>query len=139
MKDETKKKKGDEVDRNEHKENNELQQAHEKIRDLENQVKRVLADYHNAQKRQMQERAEWIKSANKDLLLRLLPVVDTLLLASTHSKDQTLQVTLQQFLDVLQQIGVQRIKTVGKAFDPVTMECVDTAEGEDGKVLETIS
>lgn len=112
--------------------------AEQKVLDLENQVKRILADYQNLEKRVAGERRELIMTANKDLLLKILPVLDTLILASKHSTDKTLEVTIQQFLEILKNEGVTRIKTENQEFDPNTMECVTTAEGEEGKVLEEL-
>ena len=106
------------------------------IEESENKYKRALADYQNLEKRVRDERANWIQSANKDLLLRILPVLDTLILASKHSEDKTLQVSIQQFLDVLKNEGVERIKTEKQEFEAQTMECIGTQEGDKGKVLE---
>lgn len=108
----------------------------QKVADFENRYKRVLADYQNLEKRSREERGEWIKSANKNLLLRLLPVLDTLMLANSHSEDQGLKVSVAQFLDVLKAEGVTKIETIGKDFDPRLMECVETVEGEKDKVSE---
>ncbi|HZE86779.1 MAG TPA: nucleotide exchange factor GrpE [Methylomirabilota bacterium] len=105
---------------------------------IENNYKRAIADYHNLQKRVQEEKSEWIRSANKDLLLRLLPVLDTLMLASNHLKDQGLTVSINQFLDILKGEGVIQIKTVGEEFNPHLMECITTEEGEEGKVLEEL-
>lgn len=113
--------------------------------ELEAQVKRTLADYQNLEKRSQEEKYYWIKTANKELLLRLLPVLDTLTLAHKHAKDESLSVSIQQFLDVLKGEGVTRVETKGKEFDPKTMECVvtedvdpTTASGQEGKVLEEL-
>lgn len=106
---------------------------------LENNYKRALADYQNLQRRTQEEKSEWIKMAGKDLVLKFLPVLDTLMLAEKHTKDQNFALTVQQFLQVLQDEGVERIKTVGEEFNPQTMEAVTTQEaekGEKGKVLE---
>lgn len=113
--------------------------AKTKIEDLENQVKRVLADYQNLEKRVQEERVSWIRTANKELLLRLFPVLDTIILASTHVKNEGVDLSVKQFLDVLKNEGIERIETVGKAFDPTTMECVDTVSGhEENKVVEEL-
>ena len=114
------------------------EELNQRIEELENQAKRVLADYQNLEKRVAGERSEWIRSANRELLLRLLPVLDTLVMALKHSQDESLQVSVQQFMDVLKNEGVEKIKTEGEAFNPQTMECVTTREGEEGKVLEEI-
>lgn len=112
----------------------------QKIEELENQVKRTLADYRNLENRAQNERGEWILKANKQLLLNILPVLDTLILANQHSqgKDQNLNLSVQQFLDVLKKEGVVKIEALGKNFDPGIMEGIATAEGEDGKVIEEL-
>jgi len=110
----------------------------EKAEEIELKYKRALADYQNLQKRVSEEKGEWIRSANKDLLLRLLPVLDTLMLAEKHLKDQGLTVSISHFLDILKAEGVIKIKTVGEDFDPMQMECVMTEEGKENKVLEEL-
>lgn len=115
-----------------------LQKFEEELKDLEGKYKRALADYQNLEKRVREERIQWIKTASKDLLIRMLPIVDTLLLAQQHSQDQTLKVTAQQFLDLLKTEGVTRIETKGKKFDPKLMECITVEDGEEGKVVEEL-
>ena len=107
----------------------------QKIENLENQLKRTLADYQNLEKRISDEKSEWVKMANKDLLLKLLPVFDTLNLAQRHIQDEGLILSVKQFLDVLKSVGVERINTQNQAFDPSLMEVVEKT-GEEGKILE---
>lgn len=111
-----------------------------KIEDLDNKYKRALADYQNLEKRVAEERKEWILKANKDLLLHLLPVLDTLILAKKHVKvaDEGLSLSIKQFQDLLSAEGVEKIDVVGKQFDPNIMQCVETQEDEEGKVLDEI-
>lgn len=125
-------------DKKQSKENKESDELRKKIAECEDIYKRALADYQNLQRRVQEEKAHWIRNANKDLLLKLLPVLDTLNLASKHINDQGLTLSIQQFLDVLEKEGVKKIETVGKSFDPHTMECVETVVGREGKVLEEI-
>lgn len=117
-----------------------VRELKQKIEDLENQNKRILADYQNLEKRVAEERQEWILKANKDLLLHLLPVLDTLILAEKHIKvgDEGLSLGIKQFQDLLKNENVERIETLGKNFDPNLMECIESIEGEEGKVLEEI-
>lgn len=118
--------------------NKELLQCQERNEQLEGQIKRVLADYQNLEKRVREERTEWIRLANKDLLLRFLPVLDTLVLAGKHIDNQGLKLSIKQFEDVLKEEGLVKIEASGKEFDPHTMECFQTIDGEEGKVLEEI-
>lgn len=107
-------------------------------KELENQLKRTLADYQNLEKRVAGERQQLIKSANRGLILRLLPALDTLVLAKKHTDDQGLELAIQQLFDILEREGVKKIETLEKNFDPKYMECVATVEGEGGKVIEEL-
>jgi molecular chaperone GrpE len=117
-------------------EENPCSELEEKLVDSDNKYKRALADYQNLEKRVRDEKADWIKGANNNLLQRLLPLLDTLLLASTHSEDKTLHVVATMFTDVLKSEGVEKIETVGKHFDPNTMEAVEIIVGDDNIVME---
>ena len=118
----------------------EIDELKRKLEESENKYKRALADYQNLEKRMAGERKEWILKSNRELLLHLLPVLDTITLAASHSKDEGLALSVQQFLDTLREEGVERIKTIGCDFDPRLMECIDTVEAdekqEEGKVLK---
>ncbi len=104
----------------------------------EDKYKRVLADYQNLEKRVRDERVELIRSSNRELLLRFLPILDTVLLAKQHEDNQNLKIVEDQFLAVLKTDGVVRIKTVGEQFDPTTMEVVTTAKGNEGIVIQEV-
>ncbi len=126
----------DEVEEGVEEPNEEFEALKELAGQLEDKYKRALADYQNLQKRVGEEKQDWVRAANRELLLRLLPVLDTLMLASQHVDDQGLKVSINQFLDALKSEGVKRIETQGKEFDPHLMECVSIEEGEENKVLE---
>lgn len=107
-------------------------------KELEEQLKRTLADYQNLEKRVTLEKEELIKSANKGLILRLLPALDVLMLAEKHTKDEGVSLSIKHFLDILENEGVKKIETEGQDFDPRIMECVQTIEGQEGKVTEEL-
>lgn len=131
-------KKNDQEDIEEQEELEEDSELLQKLEEAENKFKRALADYQNLEKRALEDRREWIRSANKDILLRLLPVLDTLILAQKHDKNKTLEISINQFLDVLKSEGVVKIETIGQVFDPSLMECVTIVEGKDGEVVEEV-
>ena len=108
----------------------------QKIEELENQVKRIFADYQNLEKRVSQEKREWLIKANKDLILRLLPAIDFLLLSSKHIEDEGLKLSIQKFFDILKIEGVEKIETKDKEFDPRLMEGLETVSGPKNKVIE---
>jgi len=117
---------------------NEKKTEETELSNLENQLKRALADYQNLEKRIAEEKSSWIKAANKSLLLKLLPGLDSLLLAERHTQDEGVKISTKHFLDILEQDGVKKIETIGKAFDPNLMEAIGTQDGEEGKVIEEV-
>jgi len=122
------------------------QKENQELENLENQLKRVLADYQNLEKRIAEEKSSWIRSANKDLLLKLLPGLDNLILAEKHTQDEGVKLSIKHFLDILENEGVKKIETEGANFDPRLMEAVSTQEVDpsagsgqgDGKVVEEL-
>jgi molecular chaperone GrpE len=110
----------------------------DKINILESQLRRAVADYQNLEKRTEETRAELVMSSNRNLILKLLPVLDNLYLASAHIQDDGLKLSIKKFLDTLKEEGVEAIDTKDAEFDPHLMECVSVMAGEDGKVLEEV-
>jgi len=134
-------KKGESLEKQNNKKNKDIEEiAHlkQKVEKLENQVKHVFADYQNLERRVAIEKKEWLVKANKELILKLLPALDFLLLSVKHIDDEGLRLSIQNFFDILKTEGVERVETSGKPFDPLTMECIGTKVGEEGKVLEEI-
>ena len=114
------------------------EESKEQLKNVENQLKRALADYQNLEKRIASEKSEWIKIANKELLLRLLPGLDSLILAQKHTQDEGIKLSIKHFLEILEKVGVKKIETEGKDFNPNLMEAVSTEEGEEGKITREL-
>ncbi len=149
MKDETKAKEHKKEEKEEEKKELETHKQLEKLeeenktlqqqtKEFETQYKRALADYQNLQKRVNEEKGNWARLSNRELILRLLPVLDTLILANQHDKNTSIMVSINHFLDVLKAEGVTRIETIGKEFDPEHMEALGTEDGEEGKVIKEV-
>ncbi len=117
-------------------EDSELEQLKVKLESADDSYKRALADYQNLQKRVSDERRDLILAANRDLLLRILSVLDTLVLANKHDESEGLKVAIKQFEDILKSEGVTKVETKGLEFDPQFMEAVAIDSGEENKVLE---
>jgi len=117
-------------------------EEHDALKELaqqfENLYKRSAADYQNLEKRVVSEKSEWIKLANKGLLLRLLPALDNLSLAEKHTQDEGIKLSIDQMISAFKEEGIEKIETPGRDFDPNLMEAVHTTIGEDGKVAEEV-
>ena len=107
-----------------------------RIKDLEDQLKRAIADYRNLEKRFEDERSATIKFANRDLLMRIIPAFDTLFWAEKYVEDEGIRLTIRHLQHSLIQVGVERVKTEGEEFNAQLMEAVSTGDGEENKVLE---
>ena len=59
-------------------ENNKIEELEQKIADLDNQLKRAVADYRNLESRISQGRSELTSFVGAELIKKLLPVLDHL-------------------------------------------------------------
>jgi molecular chaperone GrpE len=106
--------------------------------ELENQLKRALADYANLQKRVEEEKKTVIKFANAVLLAKFLEVLDNLEAAQKAHPNEGLDLVLRKFKDILEAENVKEVPTDG-SFNPELHEGIVTVEGEkDGEIAEVL-
>lgn len=87
---------------------------------------RSLAEVENIKKRTAKEKEEWVKHANDDLVRTMLPGLDNLEIAITHTRENNslhalregVELTLRGLRDSLGKFGVQEIQALGALFDP---------------------
>jgi len=119
----------------------------EKIKKIEEESKnnydlflRSEADSENMKKRGKKEKEEWIKYANEKIVKDLLPVLDNLENAISHSKNEGsldalregVELTLKGLKDTLIKSGLEEVKAQEESFDPCYHHAV--SEQEDEKV-----
>lgn len=109
-----------------------------KLEDLENRLKRALADYVNLEKRIVREKEDFVKFSNAQLLDKLLSVLDDLERCEEHLKDKGVTMVRQRFQEILASEGVEEIKVLGEQFNPETMDAVEIVPGPKNKVVEVI-
>lgn len=114
------------------------QKQKQETEEWKNKYLRALADYQNLVKRTQNEQKEHQLIATELVVKKILPVLDNLERAQDHIKDEGLSIALKEFLTVLKTLGVKKIDTDGKVFDPYTMDCVDVVEGDHDHVVVTI-
>ena len=107
---------------------------------LKEQLARALADYDNLVKRFEREKEEVIKRSNRALLEDLLPVFDNLNRAQEHLGDQGLKMALDQFLQILNNYGVEEVPAVpGDKFDSQLHEAIESIAGDSAEQNGTIA
>ncbi len=100
---------------------------------------RTAADFDNFRKRTRRDIADAERRVQEQLLSALLPTFDNLERASTHAGAapdvkalaEGLEMVLRQFQDALAGLGIERIATVGKAFDPAEHEAVQHVHSDE--------
>jgi molecular chaperone GrpE len=118
--------------------------------DYIDRIKRLQADYDNYRKRNLKEHLEHIERANKDLIEKLLPIIDNFEMAIEAGKklkkedDEFLkgvEMIYEKLMELLERENVRVIDPVGEEFNPEVCEAAATeaVEGVDeGNILEVI-
>ena len=127
-----------------------LNEAYNKISELEDSLLRSKADFINYRKRLEDEQTRLFKYCNEDLVKEMLPIIDSLERA-INMDDNNLEDDVSKFLSgikmiycnlisVLNKYGVKAIDGSNKPFDPAFHQAVMTerVEAESGMVIEVL-
>lgn len=126
----------------------ELQKGIEEHRD---KYLRLLAESENFRKRMQKEREELTRFAVQNVIAEFLGPLDHMDNALSFTEQASAEVSNwavgfkmihQQFKDVLDNHGVERIATEGKPFDPHFHEAVETEENshlKEGTIIKELS
>lgn len=109
--------------------------------ELDHKYKLALADYQNLLKQTAKEKQEFAKYANEQLIQEMLPVYDNLKISLDHAGEEItgngwaegIKHVIRQFAQVLENMGVKEIKTVGEKLDHNTMEAIEKEVTDDKK------
>lgn len=121
------------------KEDKKTEALNEKIKELEDKVKRQLAEFENFRNRTEKEKSAMFEIGAKSVIEKVLPVVDNfergLSGLSEEEKEAPfasgMQMVYKQLLTELDNLGVKPIEAVGKAFDPNLHNAVMQVESEE--------
>ena len=110
---------------------------------------RSQAEMENMKKRFRREKEDWIKYSNESLIKEILPIMDNLERAVSHSNEEAplsslmegIELTLRSLKSALSKSGLEEVKAEGELFDPALHEAVsqvDDGSVEQGKVVKEI-
>jgi molecular chaperone GrpE len=109
-------------------------------------LRRVQAEFENYKKRMLRQQTEQLDRAAEGLVSKLLPVLDTLSLALSHTdtdateEGKALAQVSNSMWEVLAKEGLEKLEPLDQDFDPNEAEAVmhePAEEGQDGsKVVE---
>lgn len=114
-----------------------LQALRKKNEELLTRLKYAQADIENLRKRADKELAEAGEAPLRNLVSKLLVVLDELELAVRHSKNggegdqlqEGVEMVRRNLRGALESAGLERIDCVGKPFDPAVHEAVEKVQG----------
>lgn len=113
--------------------------AQERIEELEDKVKRQLAEFENFRNRSEKEKTAMYEVGAKSVIEKLLPVIDNFergfLTVPEEEKDSPfvdgMNKVYKQLITELESIGVKPIEAVGLEFDPNLHNAVMQVESEE--------
>ncbi len=111
----------------------------EKIAELEDKVKRQLAEFENFRNRTEKEKQAMFETGAKSVIEKILPVIDNFErgFSTVEAEDeddafvQGMRMVYKQMMDELDKIGVKPIEAVGQEFDPNLHNAVMQVESEE--------
>ncbi|MCM1045233.1 MAG: nucleotide exchange factor GrpE [Candidatus Gastranaerophilales bacterium] len=111
----------------------------EKIEQLEDRVKRQMAEFENFRKRSDREKQAMFETGAKSVLEKILPVVDNFERGLQTVPEEQMEDPFvdgmnriyKQLLTELENLGVAPIEAVGKEFDPNLHNAVMQVESEE--------
>ena len=112
---------------------------------------RSKADFINARKEEEKSRIEFVKSANKEIILDVLSALDSFDMAFANKESwekvdknwrTVVEYIYSQLLSILEQNGLKQLSPLGEMFDPnihTSVENVTVEKPEDeNKIMEVI-
>lgn len=120
-----------------------LEAAQAEAAQLKDKLLRMAADFDNYRKRSRREVIDAEKKGRDGLLTDLLPVFDNLERATSHAEGSAedagkmkglvdgITLVMRQFRDALARLGVERVESVGRPFDPSVHEAIQHLETND--------
>ncbi len=121
------------------KEDKREKQLLDQIADLDDKLKRQMAEFDNFRKRTEREKSAMFEIGAKDIIERILPVLDNfergLGAVSEEEREgafvQGIEKIYKQLVTALEEAGVKPIEAVGQEFDPNFHNAVMHAEDEE--------
>ena len=121
----------------------ELAAARAAANDALDKWKRAVAEFDNYRKRSLRDQAEMIARSSERVLVRLLPVLDSLdaaivvetVASSEAGMRQGLSGTRDLLLSTLAREGMNPIEALGAVFDPTLHEAAQIGEGSGTMVV----
>lgn len=131
-------------------ESTEVDELTQKLAESNDKYTRLFAEFDNYKRRTSKERIELMQSAGKDVIVKLLPIIDDFDRAVQFMDEipeddpvkKGLDLVYQKLTKTFEQLGVKEIEVMGEAFDAEFQEAITlipapTPEMKD-KVIDVV-
>jgi len=116
-----------------------LEEARNKLKESEDRLLRIAADFENTKKRLERDREISLKYAEENVLKELLPGIDNIERAMEQGKEansienllEGVELTRDGLLATLEKFGVKPLESVGEPFDPNLHEALAMEETDE--------
>lgn len=115
-----------------------LAEKEKELLELNDKYVRLAADFENYRKRMEKEISEIIMYADREVIKKILPILDDIERAvndvgnnkNKDSLNEGLKLIYKKFTKVLNELGVEQIKAVGETFNPDLHHAIIAREEE---------
>lgn len=120
------------------------------LNEMKDKYLRLYSEFDNFRKRTAKEKTDLFKTANQDLMVALLPVLDDLeraRAAMEEAKDvaavkEGVELVFHKIANTLQQKGLKAMEAIGEPFDPDLHEAITQVPAPEekmkGKVIDEV-
>jgi len=122
--------------------NQEKEKLEKEVAELKDKYVRLYAEFDNFKRRTSKERSDLFKTANKEVLVSLLPVLDDLERAQKSFVDvkeigpvkEGISLITSKFKNIVAQQGITEIKSIGETFDTDLHEAITNVPAPSDKM-----
>jgi len=116
-----------------------LIKAEADLKEANDRYQRTMAEFDNFRKRTLKEKTQMFESGSKEVLEKLLPIVDNFERAIEHISEEEkdlaitkgVEMIYKQLMGALSELGVEEIEAKGQEFDPNLHHAVSHEDNED--------
>ena len=124
--------------------------AEAELADMKDKYLRLYSEFDNYKRRTSKERMDLLKTANQEMVVALLPVVDDFERARQSMQNaqdvapvkEGVELIYNKLANILQQKGLRPMNTIGTPFDAETQEAITQVPAPDesmkGKVIDEV-
>ena len=127
------------------KKNDIIKELTNKTKELANSLQHLQAEFENYKKRIDKENENFIKYSSQNLIIKLLPIVDSFESALKNHQDKNkflegMKLVFSQFYSALEKEGLKQIDPLNEKFDPYKHEVImhEKDDKPDNTIIEVL-